>query len=365
MTVIIMDPSYVIRQYEPGDDEGIVNTLDAAFNGWPKMDLNCSSLEHWRWKFLSCPIEPRIVIVAEKDNEIVGVSHLMPCMIHLGKETVLGANGCDVATHPDHRRKGVYNRTRKFKEEKALEKGIVLFYGIESNPILIKKNLKNGPDVLIPHKVVMYVRVRDLARAHVGAIKKTGYSLIKNFNIVTNRSPKSITDFRIESSECFDERVNGLLERNKQVYGYIMVRNKEFLNWRYADPRGGDYRIWLAYDEEVFMGYIVTRINRYDEDNPVGCIMDLLVEPSRFDVADSLMKMGLGYFDGQDVNMVYFLGVQGSSLEWILRGNGFVNSRKRLLWNYFDSSLVREVGGIIRNISSNEIYFSYGDIDWI
>jgi hypothetical protein len=363
-----MDPGYVIRQYEPGDDEGIVNTLELAFNGWPKFDLSCTPLEHWRWKFLSCPIEPRMIVVAEKDDEIAGVSHSMPYMIHIGKEAVLGANGCDVATHPDHQKKGVYSRIRVFKEEKILEKGIVLTYGIETNPILIKKNLENGPDVLVPHEVVMYIRIRDLARANLGkqgAIKKTGYSLLKNFNIATNRSPKNITDFRIKSAEFFDERVNDLLERNKQVYRYIMVRDKEFLNWRYADPRGGDYRIWMAYDDEVLLGYIVAKINRYDEDNLLGCIMDLMVEPSRFDVADALMKVGLDYIDGQDVNRVYFIGVRGGSLEGILRGNGFVNSRRRVLWNYIDNSLVQEVGGVIRNMSNSEIYFSYGDIDWM
>ncbi len=56
----------------------------------------------------------------------------------------------------------------------------------------------------------------------------------------------------------------------------------EYLNWRYSDRRGGDYILKEAIEGERALGYVVLRVNGYQEKYPVGYIVDLLALPGRY-----------------------------------------------------------------------------------
>lgn len=47
-----MAEGFIAKEYQPGDEEGIVELLEIVFDGWPHFDLPCSRVDHWKWKFL-------------------------------------------------------------------------------------------------------------------------------------------------------------------------------------------------------------------------------------------------------------------------------------------------------------------------
>jgi hypothetical protein len=63
-------------------------------------------------------------------------------------------------------------------------------------------------------------------------------------------------------------------------FDFVAERSSAFLNWRYADPRGGEHTVFAAWDGEQALGYIAFRmyIGR-------GQILDILTLPGRADVA--------------------------------------------------------------------------------
>lgn len=365
--------AYRARVYEKGDDEQIIDLLETAFDGWPKFDIQCSPLDHWRWKYLDNPIGPVSVFVAEEGGVIVGSSHLMPCLVNIERYSVLGGNGADVCTHPDHRRKGVYNKILDFQEPIVLENDVLFWFGIETNPILIKKNLQDGSDEVIHHKVALYVRIKDVDR-HLRVtsldspfIKKIGYRIFQKINklILKDSLRRKISSYEIRKTYHFEEGADILFEKVKSYYRYSIERDSVYLNWRYCDPRGGDYHIWSAFHESQLLGFVVSRINKYQENYPVGHILDLIFEPTRIDVADALLKTALSDLDEKEVNIVYYLGITDNPLDTLVKRNGFVDSRERILWNYVGHSLVTEYANTLKKLPSERVYFTYGDIDWI
>jgi len=364
---------YQARLFKVGDEEQIVDLLETAFDGWPRFDIPCSPLEHWRWKYLDNPIDPVLVFVAEKGGEIVGSSHLMPCLVNIGGYTVLGSNGADVCTHPEHRRKGVYSKILDFQEPIVLENDVLFWFGIDTNPILIKKNLQDGSDEVVPHRAALYVKIKDVDR-HLRVtsqkypfIKKIGYRVFEKMNRLgfNNSLTSNNTSFEIKITNHFEEEADILFEEFRGFFGYIIERNSEYLNWRYCDPRGGDYRIWSAFDEKRLLGFVVSRINRHDINYPTGHILDLIFKTSRLDVADALLKIALLDLDEKGVNVVYYLGITDNPLDTIVRRNGFVNSRERILWEYWGHSLMADYANVLKKLPSERVYFTYGDIDWI
>jgi len=53
----------------------------------------------------------------------------------------------------------------------------------------------------------------------------------------------SINDFEVNNINKFDYKVDELWASVNDYFKYIVVRDKNFLNWRYCDPRGGIYYI--------------------------------------------------------------------------------------------------------------------------
>jgi predicted N-acetyltransferase YhbS len=101
---------FTVRPYRPSDDEGIVSLLEEVFNGWPRIDINDSELEYWRWKFDKKDLPRKLITVAVKDCKIIGALQSIPLNVKVKEKIVSSCLGADAAVHPEHRRQGVRNR---------------------------------------------------------------------------------------------------------------------------------------------------------------------------------------------------------------------------------------------------------------
>lgn len=119
-------------------------------------------------------------------------------------------------------------------------------------------------------------------------------------------------------------------------YDFIIVRNKEYLNWRYCDPRAGDFVIRKVEIEGQILGFSVLKINKLKKDYPVGFIVDMITSPNRLDVANRLIADAVEYFDNRDINIINCQVIKGHPFEMIYRRHGFLDSRMKL-YLYFGS----------------------------
>ena len=133
----------------------------------------------------------------------------------------------------------------------------------------------------------------------------------------------------ITKISLFDERIDELWSRISNQYRIMAVRNKDYLNWRYGDPRGGDYIIKICEKDNRILGYSVLRINYFREDYPEGYIMDLLALPSHADVITALVEDSLSYFNNREINVVRFLVMRDHRYEIVMKKYGFHDSLSR------------------------------------
>lgn len=49
-----------------------------VFDGWPHLKLDCSALDHWRWKYLGNPLKILLVGVGVADEKMIGCFHVLP-----------------------------------------------------------------------------------------------------------------------------------------------------------------------------------------------------------------------------------------------------------------------------------------------
>ena len=145
-------------------------------------------------------------------------------------------------------------------------------------------------------------------------------------------------------------------------YDFIVEKRRDYLNWRYCDPRCGDFIVKIAEYKKEIVGYSVLRINRYLREYPIGYIVDLLTLPNRLDVSEALAADAISYFDSNGVNIINYQVVKNHPHEQILKKQGFLNSRIKIHLFYNPLGNVDEISKL-RNSPQNRIYVSWGDHD--
>lgn len=362
---------YDVRAYQPGDDEAIVELLEVVFDGWPNFDLVCSPLEHWRWKYQNNPLRTNRITLGISDNRIVGCNHYLPLKVKIGNKVYLSSQGLDVAVHSDFRRMAIFNKMMDLGIKMKKEYGSQFHYYVTWNLNLSKFLLSYYHR--FPHYARRLFRIHNVGLQlrkepmKFGSIYQYGVRLMKLANQCRNALQSnrlSSYGFDIEKIIHFDERVEGFWEELRDHYHFIVERSRDYLNWRYCDPRGGDYLVKIAQRDAKILGYMVLRIERHHPDYPIGYIVDLLTLPNRLDVATALVEDAVSYFDGHHINIILCMLMRNHPYEAILKRNGFIIKRERVPLFYKAYAEIKELTK--REIRSpSRIHFVYGDLDVI
>jgi GNAT superfamily N-acetyltransferase len=358
-----------VRNIQPGDERGVVELLILVFGGWPHLDISCSSLEYWRWKYEGRTSLGKFIVLAEtEDGELVGCLHTIPVEFKGVHGVERCAIGMDLAVHPGYRGRGISGMLSKAINESLHEVGFRFSYQITSHPRVISRVIKTH--MCFNGRILNYVRVVDVDRQleampmKRGWMVKAGYEILRGFNRVMNSLGPRVSQGRLSVVEDtgFGVEADALWDKVSPYYSFMLKRDPVYLNWRYCDSRVGGYEIRKAYEEGVLLGYCVFRANRFREEYPVGYVLDLVAVPGRVDVACSLIREAVRYFDDAGVNVVNVMVMEGAWFIDALRLNGFLNSRVKLnvyLDTFGDADLVRN----LVDLEPGRVLVSWGDHD--
>jgi hypothetical protein len=360
-----------VRPYQVGDDVGIVALLDEAFDGWPGFDLECSRVDHWRWKYLDNPLRKKIVVLALSGERIVGCSHNLYLRIKIGDRVYIGRRGADLGVHNEFRDQGIYRRMTAMKLDLQAQDGPSVSYWTTVNPIVAQSNIREGHP-RFPKPVIRLRHIFDTGMHFIDdpfylrIVKKMGYSTLITLGRIRTLFSKPVrrsSKFIIKRVDSFDDRVEDFWNKVKGNFSFIVERNKVYLNWRYCDARAGNFLVLQAGDDDVILGYIVLRVERKKSPNTKGFIVDLLTLPERLDVADALIVESLDYFKKIEVTHVDFMVVSRSPLIDVFHKREFLRVGEGNQVFYQS----REIDNLddLKDAPAESFHFSFGDTDII
>ncbi len=245
-----------LRFIQDGDEEGMLDVLDRAFDGWPKKELLVSPLEHLRWKLSSHKLAQRFHVVAELNGRIIAVRTFLARRIKVGDRFLLIRTAVDRAVLPEFQRRNIMNAMEVRVAREWLESFDAL--------LSLRNNWQSVRAVSTPH----HRRTIDVISRPLDSAPAA-------------EAPDGWTLRRVDA---FDARIDEFWREASKPYRLIVARTKDYLNYRYADRRAGNYTIVLAERAESVLGYIITAAWQ-----GTGHIADVLVSPGRLDVLASLL----------------------------------------------------------------------------
>jgi GNAT superfamily N-acetyltransferase len=191
----------------------------------------------------------------------------------IGRRVLRTRLGVDLAVHPDFQNMGIMKGMRALSRE-AFAGTFDVGYGTTGSPIARRHDVQRGNQPLANAVEVLEHPLGSGATRPGGGPGRGGED-----------------KWMIDQPPEFDDRIDQFWKEASQPFELIVVRTKDYLNWRYCDPRAGAFTVRLAEHGERILGYAVLRVSRGK-----AYIADLLALPEREDVARSLVRDALGYF---------------------------------------------------------------------
>jgi len=321
---------WIVRLYIEGDERGIFNLMR------PEYGMSSRHQSHWFWEHKHNPFGGSLIGVAEHNGQIVGHLSFVPLKMKIGENVAVASHGVELIVHSDFRRRGIFSAMEELLLGEAEKKGILITYSFPTQPVR-KGHLKYGFfDVC---NVLVLVKCFDAYNALIQKypiFRKGKFFLrfvLRTFDFIFRASSETrkmpvIESLRIAEISSFDDHINDFWDSVSKDYEILLVRDKEYLNWRYFEKPDQDYKVLLAEKNGRVLGYIVLGCREVGNLKE-GCIVDMLAGFNETNVIQCLISKAIEYFVEEKVDFITCWTLRHSLLYKILKDNGFICSRSK------------------------------------
>ncbi|MGA8849159.1 MAG: GNAT family N-acetyltransferase [Dehalococcoidia bacterium] len=320
-----MKRKWSMRAYKEGDEEGILELWKAVY---PEREYDREKwLRWWQWMYKDNPAGPGRIWLAEHDSKIVGQYAIVPVKVKIANKTILGSQSLDTMTHPDYRHQKIFETLAIKVYNEAEEDGIHIVYGFPgqfSYPGFIKK--LNWFDVAAMKVMFKPLNWRNAIKLKIKneflqVVLAMGASWVFTKVFLGTRRPPFIESLNIKQVISFDDRINDLWAKISNQYHIMIVRDKDYLNWRYNAP-GANYSIFIAEKVGEICGYLVLE-NKLQGGIKVSHIFDLTAQSE--EIMRCLVSKSIDDCQQKKVDLIVYRLRANKTYQRILRRSGFIS----------------------------------------
>lgn len=316
---------------------------------------------YYEWKCFSNPFQQGEIWLAEDGNNIAAIRAMTPRRIKVPGGVFNAVEMGDGFTRSDYQRRGIFTGITEAVKQSILDRGISLFYGSpnkNSLPGMKKMNFLQVPMEL--RSLAKPFRIENIlaARWHNSTLAKLFSPFIELIGNLATRfgTAGADKDLTISKVSSFPDDIDTFWERACQSYDVTLVRNREYLEWRYV-KNPDHYSIFIATDKSgSTVGYMVTKICP-SEKEVTGFIVDFLTLGNGPKVFKSLLANAIKEFNHNKLNVAHVWSVNGSSYDKVFIRTGFL-PRENVPLLFYPS----ELGNMIIKNPYNW-HFTMGDKD--
>ncbi|MEE2777001.1 MAG: hypothetical protein VYE73_09600 [Acidobacteriota bacterium] len=308
-----------------------VDIIEASFTRWPAIETGVPAVEHLRWKLEYPGWAPNELVMETAERVEVGVYLRVHRVFRIGRRSYRVRDWQDSCIHPNYQGLGLFSRQSWVNE--TLHDYDFSFWSSINPRIMARAPLESvdlGRDLrafvkpiasseelarrLVPaarsglRKRVFWTAI-SAARA-LGAIKRPPAPTNERLQIQHSREVEEILDL-------FTACLNGI----PQPSGLFQERSRDYLQWRYCDPRTGRTSVLAALENGEPRGMAVCKTS-----GDIGLLIELLADPCRLDVASELIAAANELLADRGVAAVVCRVPRDSPFLKVLGSHGYIRA---------------------------------------
>jgi GNAT superfamily N-acetyltransferase len=285
---------------------------------------------HYRWKVIDSPwpVGAPTVWFADTGEQLVGQYAGTPMRFKLGDEVMTIMHICDVMTHPAYQRQGVLTEVGSIATETWREAGVPFVTGLHYGGWGSRRHYLGWQEqfkaiwMWRPLRLAPLLRQRNVHGALTVPLSVLG-TVVNGLSygavLLASRA------VRVQRIYQPDSRFDRLWERLQVHYEALAVRDRAWVDYRYAQAPAAEYRILLAERDGEPVGYLVYRLTREGE-RLTGWLVDLFTDPADRKSQLALLRAAmLQLFLAGAAAIRVFVGA-GTPLVRLLRVLGFLRA---------------------------------------
>lgn len=322
-----MKPVWYVRTYNKGDENGI-------FELWKAVHMKSPDVEEWmrwwNWKYLKNPVDTTRMWLADHNGKIVGFYPAIPIKMKIKGEIITGSQIVDLMVHPDYRRQGIFLKLSQKALSELGENGVHISYGFP-NAEAYGGHLQSGWfDVCPMQTMIKPMRTKRMLEKYIAnrfLLKLSDVivaMILKSF--YRTKKPPKLPGVTIKKIPGFDNSINTFWEKISYDYEILVVRNKQYLTWRYVDQPNADYSIYVAEEDGEICGYVVLGLKE-QRDLLFGYIVDIVVPLDKSNVLHHLVSKAIEELKEKNVDLIFCQMISNRRFYKIFKRNGFIYSR--------------------------------------
>lgn len=258
-----------------------------------------SARDFYEWKYFGNPMGDAVVGVAMAGSRVVSMLAAMVKPLQVEGRRVTAYEIGDFLTVPDFRKRGLGSRLTEMLYAEMRTRGAALVYGQPNDvsfPVLMKLGFEEPQQI---HQRSYAVPSRAISRRLHVSPKLISWTHIDDLTRSV-AAPAGSRSVRVERISRFDAESDRIWEKARDGYKFLVVRESEFLNWRYVDSPT-PYQIWLARRGNEPVGFLVGFSGK---DERVGEIVDLFTSESDLTAARALLHHAFKEFHSQGMRAI-------------------------------------------------------------
>ncbi len=272
-----VDAAWQVRAFAPGDEGGIACLFAGVFG-------RSLSVARYRWKVLEAPwsIGADTAWVAAAGGDIVGHYAGTPLRFKLGERELTILHVGDVMTAAHARRQGVLSAVGSAATRAWAAAGVPFLIGVPQPTMGSRREYLGWQKVfeaawwfspLHPESLLASRYPNHSVLLRVSAVAGRVWNGL--WEACLGRAGRGTT---VASVERVGPEFDALWAGLRQHYEALVVRDRAWLTYRYAQAPGQEYRILLAKRDGQPVGYLVYRLTE-GEGRRTGWMVNLMTAP--------------------------------------------------------------------------------------
>jgi len=321
---VAMERKWLMRTYKDGDEEGIFALWKAVY---PNREYDREKwMRWWRWMYQDNPAGGGRIWLADHDGKIVGQYPLIFMNIKIKGEIVRASQNIDLMTHPDYQHQGIFSTLERQALDEAEKAKVYITIGFPNEAAHLGHVKSGWFDIGLMQVMLKPLNWRNVIKLKIKnkllqRVLATGASLVFNNVFLRTQSPPFVEGLNINQVTSFDDRINDLWAKASSQYQIALLRDKDYLNWRYGAPDAG-YSIFVAEKASEFCGYLVLQY-KIQSGVKISNIFDMVAYSE--EVMHCLLSRAVEDCQRNKADLVLYSLIANKTYHRVLKRNGFVS----------------------------------------